>query len=139
MGQLDGKTALVTGATSGIGLAAARALAAEGAYVFMTGRRKEHLDEAVAKVNQQLSPLREFILPGGSEAGALCHLVRTICREAERRVVAVAETLTPAVDDLKIPYLNRLSDLLFVFARLINQADGAAEAYWVSPTSRVKS
>lgn len=100
--------------------------------------RLEALDHAIAELNSRLAPLREFVLPGGSEAGALCHFVRTVCRAAERRVVSFCESHPPGSSDLKIPYLNRLSDLLFVLARIINQHDGAAETCWTSPASRGK-
>jgi len=99
----------------------------------LTQESLEYLEAVVADLNSHLPPLREFILPGGSEAGALCHLARTICRSAERRVVALQEAV-PSEKDLKIPYLNRLSDLLFVLARAINQADGVAETCWVPAT-----
>jgi NAD(P)-dependent dehydrogenase (short-subunit alcohol dehydrogenase family) len=78
MGQFDGKTALVTGATSGIGLAAARALAAEGAYVFLTGRRKEHLDEAVAGI--------------GADRAAGIRADVTDLADLDRAMTAIAET-----------------------------------------------
>lgn len=106
-------------------------------YKALTQDSLERLDHAIADLNSQLPPLREFILPGGSEAGALCQFIRTVCRSAERRVVALRPA-DAAADDLRIPYLNRLSDLLFVLARAINQTDGAAETYWTSPASRVK-
>jgi len=75
--------------------------------------------------NAELGPLKEFILPGGSEAGATLHLARTVARRAERRAVGLAER-----EDLNsqvIVYLNRLSDLLFILARTVNHRGGAAE------------
>ena len=76
----------------------------------------------------ELPPLRVFILPGGSPGGSLLHLARTVARRAERRVVALAraESLNPEV----LRYLNRLSDLLFVLARAVNQAAGRPETPW---------
>jgi len=73
----------------------------------------------------QLKPLTEFILPGGSEAGAVLHLARTVARRAERRVVALAEA--EQVNAETIVYLNRLSDLLFILARVVNHRAGAPE------------
>jgi cob(I)alamin adenosyltransferase len=73
----------------------------------------------------ELAPLKEFILPGGSEAGALLHLARTVARRAERRAVALAEH--EAVNAAAVVYLNRLSDLLFIMARAVNHRAGAAE------------
>lgn len=80
---------------------------------------------------QTLPELQNFILPGGSPAGAHLHLARTICRRAERGVVALAhqETLRP----LLAQYLNRLSDALFVMARVANQDAGVAEQIWKNP------
>ena len=112
----------------------------------------ERLDAAIGELNGRLPSLKDFVLPGGSEAGALCHFIRALCRLAERRVVSWQEqnlTATPAdaraasagvagQEDLKIPYLNRLSDLLFVLARSINHDDGATETCWVSPAARAK-
>ncbi len=99
----------------------------------------ERLDAAIAELNGRLPSLKEFILPGGSEAGALCHFVRALCRSTERRVVSWQEqNSTAGQDDLKTPYLNRLSDLLFVLARSINHDDGATETCWVSPAARAK-
>ena len=90
-------------------------------------------DEAVARLEQwidrldtELPPLRKFILAGGSPAGAALHVARTVCRRAERRIVA----LTPAVDPVLVRYVNRLSDLLFVLARVVNQRAGVAESEW---------
>src|SRR5262245_43535789 len=75
--------------------------------------------------NAELGPLKEFILPGGSEAGATLHLARTVARRAERRAVGLAESedLNPQI----IVYLNRLSDLLFILARAVNHRSGAPE------------
>jgi cob(I)alamin adenosyltransferase len=73
----------------------------------------------------QVEPLKEFILPGGSEAGAALHVARTIARRAERRVVELSET--EAVNAQTIVYLNRLSDLLFILARVVNHREGIPE------------
>jgi cob(I)alamin adenosyltransferase len=86
-------------------------------------RRLEELIDASARVTP---PLRTFILPGGDPAAALLHVARAVCRRAERRIVA----LTPAPDEIVVRYMNRLSDLLFTFARQVNAAAGAAETPW---------
>ena len=73
-------------------------------------------------------PLKDFILPGGSPAAAHCHLARTIARRAERRLISLAAH--EAVHDTAIRYLNRLSDLLFVIARVLERENGGAEVLW---------
>ena len=94
----------------------------------------EGLERDLDMLNEDLPPLKDFILPGGSEAAARCHLARTICRRAERRVVSLAaeEDVNPA----SIRYLNRLSDFLFVAARVIARADGGSEVLWVHGDQR---
>jgi cob(I)alamin adenosyltransferase len=86
----------------------------------------DRLEELCDRVNADLPPLRSFVLPGGSEAAAVLHLARTVCRRAERLVVAldVSERVNPAA----LAYLNRLSDLLFVLARAANA--GGPEPLW---------
>ncbi len=86
------------------------------------------LETTLDQFNIDLPPLKEFILPGGGMAAAQCHVVRTICRRAERRVVTLSceETVRPQV----IRYLNRLSDLLFVLARVLARASGYGEVLW---------
>lgn len=93
------------------------------------------LEADLDMLNENLPPLKDFILPGGSDSAARCHLARTVCRRAERRVVALAhdEDVNPAT----IRYLNRLSDFLFVAARVIARADGGAEVLWVHGDQRV--
>lgn len=73
----------------------------------------------------ELQPLRRFILPGGTPAAAALHLARTVCRRAERRMVALA-----VLEVEFLAYMNRLSDLLFVLARVVNRRAGVAEAEW---------
>jgi cob(I)alamin adenosyltransferase len=85
------------------------------------------LEQAIDRFEGELPPLRRFILPGGSPAGALLHLARTICRRAERRVIGLG---AGAVEPIVIVYLNRLSDLLFVMARVANHRAGVAEVEW---------
>ena len=75
----------------------------------------------------ELPPLQRFILPGGAPAGAWLHLARTICRRAERRVIALGPG---AADRLVVVYLNRLSDLLFVMARAANHRARVPEVEW---------
>ncbi len=82
------------------------------------------IDEADAA----LAPLRNFVLPGGSEAACRLHLARTVCRRAERSAVLLADT--EPIGPWTIPFLNRLSDLLFAWARLANSLDGVAEETW---------
>ena len=86
------------------------------------------LDEQLAHYNANLPPLREFILPGGSRAGALCHVARTVARRAERDLVVLSQE--ESVPQHALQYLNRLSDLLFVLGRCISLAQGAPEAFW---------
>ena len=85
--------------------------------------RLEHL---IDRLEENLTPLKRFILPGGGPAGAALHLARTVCRRAERRVVGLGH----AADPLVVIYLNRLSDLLFVMARAANQRAHTPETYW---------
>ncbi|KAF1713985.1 ATP:cob(I)alamin adenosyltransferase [Pseudoxanthomonas yeongjuensis] len=85
---------------------------------------ERHLDH----YNEALPPLKDFILPAGGEAAARCHLARTIVRRAERETVALARD--EAVRPEAIRYLNRLSDLLFVLARVLARADGQGEVLW---------
>ena len=84
------------------------------------------LERVIDRLDAETPPLRKFILPGGTSAGAAVHLARTVCRRAERRMVA----LDPAIDGVLIRYVNRLSDLLFALARAVNHRAGAAETEW---------
>lgn len=89
------------------------------------------LDQWIAHYNGQLTPLKEFILPGGARSAALAHVCRTVCRRAERTVVALGRGETPAtLNAAPREYLNRLSDLLFVLARILNQAAGSSDVLW---------
>ena len=92
------------------------------------------LDTRLAHYNATLTPLREFILPGGTRAAAQAHVARTVCRRAERAVVALA-----AEEPVNAPvrqYLNRLSDLMFVLARCINQHEGQKDTFWAGAQAR---
>jgi cob(I)alamin adenosyltransferase len=84
--------------------------------------------------NEDLPPLKDFILPGGSESAARCHMARTVARRAERRVISLAHN--EAVNEATIRYLNRLSDLLFVTARVLARRDGGSEVIWVHGDQR---
>ena len=86
------------------------------------------LEEHLESWNKNLAPLKEFILPGGSRAAAAAHLARTVCRRAERGVVALARK--DKVSEPARQYLNRLSDLLFVAGRALNQAAGIGDVQW---------
>ena len=85
----------------------------------------EALEELSDRFLAELEPLKEFILPGGSKAGATLHLARTVARRAERRAVKLSEAEN--VNELAVVYLNRLSDLLFIMARVVNRRSEVAE------------
>lgn len=89
------------------------------------------LEAAIDRWNETLPPLREFILPGGSPGGARCHMARTVCRRAERRLVRLHH-IAPQRPEL-MRYLNRMSDLLFVLARVLNREAGMEVIYWQKP------
>jgi len=86
------------------------------------------LEEQLDTLNAKLEPLKEFILPGGCAAAATCHLARTVCRRAERHLVRLARD--ESVSALALQYLNRLSDLLFVLARHLNQQADQLDVLW---------
>jgi len=94
----------------------------------ITAEHVAWLERSLDDFNDSLPPLKEFILPGGGPAAAACHLARTIARRAERRVwtLAKAESVDPEV----MKYLNRLSDLLFVVARVLARNERGAEVLW---------
>jgi cob(I)alamin adenosyltransferase len=96
--------------------------------------KDEHVAELETKLNhfnEQLPPLKEFILPGGGRGAADCHIARAICRRAERRVISL--TREEEVNDPARVYLNRLSDLLFVLCRVIVRDEGGLEVLWRNP------
>jgi cob(I)alamin adenosyltransferase len=84
------------------------------------------LESSIDGYERELAPLKRFILAGGTPAGAALHVARTVCRRAERRMVA----LEPAVDGVLLRYVNRLSDVLFVLARVVNHRGGVRETEW---------
>ena len=99
-----------------------------GQHLRVRPEQAERLEKAIDRLNAHLAPLTSFVVPGGRLPAAWCHLARTVCRRAERDVVTLAQTepINPQV----IIYLNRLSDLLFVLARVHNQ-DGREDVLWV--------
>ena len=84
-------------------------------------------ERLIDRLEEEMPPLRRFILPGGAPAGAALHVARTVCRRAERRVIALGPE---AVEPILIVYLNRLSDLLFVLARAVNHRANMPETEW---------
>lgn len=86
------------------------------------------LEQALDRFNEELNPLKDFVLPGGTRAAAACHQARTVCRRAERRTWTLART--DDVNEQSLKFLNRLSDLLFVVARVLNTRAGRAEPLW---------
>jgi cob(I)alamin adenosyltransferase len=90
-------------------------------------RRIGELERAIDDGDGELDPLRSFILPGGTPKSAALHVARTVCRRAERRVIALADESIPQI---VVIYLNRLSDLLFTLARVANRRAGAGEVTW---------
>jgi cob(I)alamin adenosyltransferase len=97
-------------------------------FTLITEAHVARLDDALEIFNRDLPPLREFVLPGGSRPASLAHVARSVCRRAERRVVALAaqESLSALIQC----YLNRLSDLLFVLARIINRGLEVPDVLW---------
>src|SRR5437762_14367294 len=103
-------------------------------YAAVTDDHVARLEDAVLRFNAELGPLKDFVLPGGSRAAALAHVARTVCRRAERTVIALALT-----ENVAMPariYLNRLSDLLFVLSRTLNRAAGRPDVLWRKDRAR---
>ena len=97
----------------------------------------DQLEAELDRFNEDLPPLKDFILPGGSESAARCHLARTVCRRAERLMVSLAKI--EDINEVSLRYLNRLSDLLFVIARVLARANGGSEVLWVHGDKRGKA
>ena len=97
-------------------------------HQLITASQVDDLEATIDALNADLPALREFILPGGNPAAAGCHVARSVCRRAERRVLTLSreETVNPEA----LRYLNRLSDLLFVTARTLARRNGGAEVLW---------
>ena len=90
----------------------------------------QEMEQSMDRMIDQLQPLKEFILPGGTRTAALCHLARSVCRRAERHLIALNRR--EPVGEFPLQYLNRLSDLLFVIARTLNKNAGKDDIYWQS-------
>jgi cob(I)alamin adenosyltransferase len=94
----------------------------------LSEERVVHFEHIIDQADAELTPLRAFVLPGGTPKAAALHLARTVCRRAERSVVHLARE--SQVPTFFLVYLNRLSDLLFTLARLANQRDGTGDVTW---------
>ena len=103
-------------------------------HSIMSEAHSARLEEALDAFNAKLPALKDFILPGGSRAASLAHVARTVCRRAERAVVALGHTV--AVAPPLLQYLNRLSDLLFVLARVLNRHANGDDIYWQQGKNR---
>jgi cob(I)alamin adenosyltransferase len=115
--------------TLGAELATPDAAAAPKEVPRITSDHVARLELEIDRLTEELPPMKNFILPGGSRAGAALHFCRTVCRRAERKVVELAESAP--VPQQGVAYLNRLSDLLFVMARAGNLRAGGREIPWV--------
>ena len=105
----------------------ARRIAERVIKAAVTSQDVARLESWIDRLESELPPLRRFILAGGSPAGATLHLARTVCRRAERSIVALG---SDAIEPELLVYINRLSDLLFVMARAANRRSGAPELEW---------
>lgn len=94
----------------------------------ISGEQVTSLEKLLDNLNEDLSPLKEFILPGGTRPAALCHVARAVSRRAERTLVALSQQET--IPPVSLKYLNRLSDLLFVMARSLNHYNGQGDILW---------
>lgn len=94
----------------------------------ITGEQVESVEREIDRLDALLPPLAAFILPGGSRGAAVCHVCRTVCRRAERRILALAEQVEITAELLS--YMNRLSDYLFVLSRKMNQDEKKVEIFW---------
>lgn len=103
-------------------------------HKLVADERVTGLEEDLDALNADLPPLKEFILPAGDRAAATCHVARSVCRRAERRLVTLART--EEVNEVVVHYLNRLSDLLFVVARVLARRDGSEEVMWTPGLQR---
>jgi cob(I)alamin adenosyltransferase len=101
-------------------------IAARVAKAIVRDADVRRLEQLIDRLEEELPPLHRFVLAGGTPAGAALHVARTVCRRAERRIVA----LQPPVDAVLVRYVNRLSDLLFVIARVANHRGGVHEDEW---------
>ncbi len=99
----------------------------------MTQEQVDRLEGDIDRLNAELSTLNSFILPGGSEASSYLHLGRTVCRRAERKIVALSDS--EKINPLAITYINRLSDFLFVLGRYLNNK-GKEDVLWVPGANR---
>ncbi|WP_428603999.1 cob(I)yrinic acid a,c-diamide adenosyltransferase [Sedimenticola sp.] len=99
-------------------------------YSVMSDAAVTGLEQHLDQLNEQLPPLQEFILPAGNLLSASCHHARAVCRRAERRLTQLAKDEHESVNQTGLRYLNRLSDLLFVVARVLARLDGGEEVYW---------
>lgn len=102
-------------------------------YVMVKDERVDELEKILDQLNDALPPLKNFILPGGSRAAAVCHLARAVCRRAERDMVTLARE--HAINQAGNRYLNRMSDLLFVMARVVARRNGGQEVLWKQPSA----
>ncbi len=111
-------------------------------HALISAAQLARIEELVTHFNAGLPPLKEFVLPGGTRAASLAHVARTVCRRAERTVVALMNETTTAdgrdghSSPLPAQYLNRLSDFLFVLARFLNKTGGSGDVLWQQGRNR---
>jgi cob(I)alamin adenosyltransferase len=106
-----------------------------GARLAVTDAQVTRLEQEIDALNADLSPLRSFVLPGGTPAAAYLHLARTVCRRGERLMVELADKPGEQVSAAALKYVNRLSDFLFVVSRFLNRK-GADDVLWVPGQNR---
>jgi cob(I)alamin adenosyltransferase len=106
-----------------------------GARLAVTDAQVTRLEQEIDRLNADLTPLRSFVLPGGTPAAAHLHLARTVCRRGERLMVELADKPGEEVSAAALKYVNRLSDFLFVASRFVNRK-GADDVLWVPGQNR---
>ena len=107
---------------------------ATGYLTTLPANVSKDLERRIDALSEVLPVLKEFILPGGTRAAALAHLVRSVCRRVERRIVHLANS--EEVSEMSRKYLNRLSDLMFILGRVLNKAGGCTDVLWLSAKNR---
>ena len=97
-------------------------------HIVIDDKKVDFLESNLDEMNNELQPLKEFILPGGSKISSYCHLARTVCRRVERNLFELAQT--DKVNEASLKYINRLSDMLFVLARFLNKINNFNDVFW---------